>query len=119
MKPLYQHHYDKVIIPLNVAYIDMLDYMSDDTIEALDNTAFTGVDASITIVREPEDSEVGIPISFSVKDIDVDVRGVDSLFSDSIVHACEDYVMDHEDAVTCRPSVKRAFDWLDSERKCV
>ena len=116
MKSMYQHHYDKIVLPVYLHLYDIADYMSDDEYEELSSEGFTGIDATITIRREPAEPEVGIPVSYAIDDIDV--AWADQILSrEAVCKAATDYIWSNEDTYTSASMVENKFGLLDEERK--
>lgn len=119
MKEIYHHHYDKAIVRIHIDLYELEETLRWGDYEALDAMGFQGVDASITIYREPADQEVGITgINYYIDDIDVaeiDTRFV--LFKSAVYQAAEDYIYTYESEITGSEEVERAFSYIVDSSK--
>ena len=117
-KDMYQHHYDKALVPMYVSLVDLMDYISEEDYDSLQGLQFKGVDATLTIKREREDYDTCLPEGYSISDIDVAWAPCECvLFREKIIRAAEDYIYSNEDEILTSDNVREAFHWMDVERK--
>lgn len=115
---MYQHHYDKATVPMYVSLLDMMDYLNEEDYDSLKGLGYKGADATLTVRREYENDEVGLPMSYDIDDIDVAWAPDECvLFREKICQAVEDYIYSNEDVVLSGDGVAEAFHWMDVARK--
>ena len=114
-KPFYKHHFAKVTVPVFIPLCDLADYMCEEDAFALSVMEFSGAKATLTVRRDPEDKEDGIPVSYSIDDVDVDDTHMHCLYKDNIIRACEDFVATNEEEYINDEKVKSAFHWFDEQ----
>lgn len=119
MKPWYQHHHDKVIVPFYLPLHELSEEMGCEDYDSLNELGFEGICVSITIHREPADPETGIMTpTLYLDDIDVDHTDI-SLFREKIYTACESWVYTYEDDILSSDKVREAFEYFDENHKKV
>ena len=114
-KPFYKHHYAKVTVPVFIPLYDLADYLCEEDADALERMGFSGAKVTLTVRRDPEDKEDGIPVSYSIDDVDVDDTNMHCLYEDNIIRACEDFVATNEEDYLADERVKDAFHWFDEK----
>ena len=109
MKPTYQHHYRKVVVPMFLSAVDIEPYLGEYNVVSLHNNGFRGVGVSVTVARTG---------GYEIVDIDVAPIGTRLiLFEHAIYRACEDYVWDHEEDILRSKDVHDQFVWFNNKLK--